>query len=43
MDGSPRPGRRPVLPTRAPTAPTADAAEILLVDGHVALGELSAA
>ena len=43
MDGSPRPGRRPVLSTRSPTAPTADAAEILLVDGNVALGELSAA
>ena len=41
MDGSPRPGRRP-LPTRPAAAPAAAAAAILLVDGNLALAELSA-
>ena len=41
MDRFPRPGRRP-LPTRRPAGPPTAGDGILLVDGHVALGELSA-
>ena len=41
MDGFPRPGRRP-LPTRRSAGPPTEAAGILLVDGNVALAELSA-
>ncbi len=42
MDASPRPSRRPVFPTRPAATPTAEAVAILLVDGNVALAELSA-
>ena len=41
MDGFPQPGRRP-LPTRRSAGPPMEAAGILLVDGNVALAELSA-
>ena len=41
MDGSPRPSRRP-LPTRPAATPAAGAAALLLIDGNVALAELSA-
>ena len=41
MDRFPRPGRRP-LPTRRPAGSPTEGDGILLVDGNVALGELSA-
>ncbi len=41
MDRFPRPSRRP-LPTRRPAGLPTDGGALLLVDGHVALAELSA-